>query len=298
MAIGVRHAYVATELSGPQASLVANGSQPMDNAQQQIIKDTFDAVADGYDHRVLRFFVAGGEHMAQRLALRGGEEVLDVACGTGHVALALARRLPSGRVTAIDFSPRMLAQARSKTAAAGIRNLDFVECDMQALGWQERFDVAVCAFGIFFVDDMDAQLRRIAESVKPGGRLMISSFAEDYMDPLRSLLLARLDQFGVPTPPQPWQAIAHEAGCRRFFAQAGLRDVEVERQDLGYFLAGAEEWWDVIWNAGFRRLLGRVAPAEQARFQEQHLAEVEALRTPEGIRLGVPALFSVGTKPA
>jgi ubiquinone/menaquinone biosynthesis C-methylase UbiE len=81
----------------------------MDDAQQQSSRDTFDAVADGYDGRALRFFPDRAAHMAGRLRLRGDEEVLDVACGTGHASLALARLLPRGRVTAVDFAPAMLA---------------------------------------------------------------------------------------------------------------------------------------------------------------------------------------------
>jgi ubiquinone/menaquinone biosynthesis C-methylase UbiE len=267
----------------------------MDDIQKQQIKDTFDAVADGYDTGALRFFVAAAAHLVERLELRGDEEVLDVACGTGHAALAIAPRLPRGRVTAADFSPRMLAQARGKAAELG--NVEFVERDMQALAWTERFDVALCAFGIFFVDDMDAQLRRIAATVKPGGRVAITSFAAEYMEPLRSLMQARLAAFGVGAPPQTWLRVAHEDGCRRLFAQAGLCDVTVERRNVGYFLSSADEWWDVIWSSGSRRTVGRLSPAEQARFKEQHLAEVAALGTCDGIRLDVPVLFTCGSKP-
>ena len=269
----------------------------MDDVAKQLIKDTFDAVAEGYDSRALRFFSDSATHMAARLPLRGDEEVLDVACGTGHTSVAIARLLPRGRVTALDFSPAMLAQARKKAGAAGLTNLDFVERDMQALGWQDKFDAAVCAFGIFFVADMDAQLRRIAATVKPGGRVMISNFAKDYMVPLRSLMVARLDGFGVQTPPQTWLRIAYPEACRELFEKAGLRDIQVESRNLGYFLAGADEWWDVIWNAGFRRMIGRLSPTDQASFKQQHLAEIEALRTSEGIRMDVPVLFTSGIAP-
>jgi ubiquinone/menaquinone biosynthesis C-methylase UbiE len=269
----------------------------MDDVAKQLIKDTFDAVAEGYDGRALRFFPDSATHMAARLSLRGDEEVLDVACGTGHASVALARRLPRGRVVAVDFSPAMLAQAHKKAGAAGLTNLDFVERDMQALGWQGRFDAAVCAFGIFFVEDMDAQLRRIVATVKPGGRVMISNFREDYMEPLRSLMVTRLDRFGVQTPPQTWLRIAHPEACRALFEGAGLRDVQSESRNFGYFLAGANEWWDVIWNAGFRRMVGRLPPAQQASFKQQHLAEIEALRTSEGIRMDVPVLFTSGIAP-
>jgi 2-polyprenyl-3-methyl-5-hydroxy-6-metoxy-1,4-benzoquinol methylase len=168
---------------------------------------------------------------------------------------------------------------------------------MQALDWRGKFDVAVCAFGIFFAEDMSSQLLRIADTVKPGGRVMISSFAKDYMQSLRSLMVARLGRFSVETPLQTWLRTAEPQACRELFAGAGLRDVEVEAKNLGYFLAGAEEWWQVVWSAGFRRMLVRLSLPDQARFKEQHLAEIEALRTPDGIWMDVPALFTIGSKP-
>ncbi len=268
----------------------------MDDAQRELIRNTFDAVADGYDHPVLRFFSQSAAHMAEHLGLRGDERVLDVACGTGHATLALARRLPLGQVTAMDFAPAMLAQARAKTAAAGLDNVDFVEGDMQAMPWQGRFDAAVCAFGIFFVEDIDAQLGRIARTVKPGGRVMISNFTHDYMEPMRSLMMARLTRFGV-TPPSggSWLRIATVERCRDFFSRSGLSAIAVEQHDFGYHLADATEWWDVIWNAGFRRLIAGVPAAQQPAFRAEHLAEIAALATAEGIRMPVPVLLSTGT---
>jgi ubiquinone/menaquinone biosynthesis C-methylase UbiE len=272
-------------------------AMPARTSEPNSILATFDAVAEGYDAPARRFFSAAAAHMVARLGLRGDEHVLDLACGTGQVTIALARALPGGRVTAVDFSPRMLAQARTKAAAAGLTNIDLVERDMQALDETATFDVLTCGFGIFFVEDMDAQIRRMAAALKPGGRLMTSNFAEDYMQPMRSLMVARLARFGVAPPPQTWLRIAGPAGCRDLFASAGLREVAVERRELGYFLAGGEDWWDVIWNAGFRRLVDGLSPADQQAFKRQHLTEVEALRTPAGIRMDIGVLFTSGVAP-
>ncbi len=266
----------------------------MDEAQQRVIKDTFQAVAAAYDSPCLRFFALSAAHLAGRLGLHGDEQVLDVACGTGHASLALARLVPRGWVTAVDFSPAMLARAGDKAATAGLGNLDFVETDMRALPWQRRFHAAVCAFGLFFVEDMEAELACITETVKPGGQVMISSFAEDYMQPLRSLMVERLRSFGVEAAPQTWLRVAQPEGCRALFATAGLRDIEVERREMGYALADPAEWWEVVWNAGFRRMVARLAPADRARFKAEHLAEVEALRTADGIPMPVPVLFTRG----
>lgn len=269
------------------------------NAEQvkTILKDTFNAVADMYDDPVLRFFPASARHMADLLKLRGDEHVLDVATGTGHAVFEIAGRLPRGRVTGVDFSAGMLEQAREKAAARGTKNADFAEMDMQDLRFDAAtFDAAVCAFGIFFVDDMDAALAHIASKVKPGGTVAICNFKKDYFFPLRDLLVQRLAAYGVPLPPPIWERIATEAGCRQFFETAGLRDVRVEPRNMGYFLADENEWWDVVWNAGFRRLVSQLPPADLARFRKEHLQEVAALKTPNGLWLDIGVLFTVGTK--
>jgi len=264
-----------------------------------MLKETFDTVASGYDGSSLRFFPRSAEHMTGLLGLKGHEQVLDVACGTGHASFAVARKLPKGRVTAVDFSSGMLDQARRKADGLGIGNIEFLEGDMQNLGFSNRpFDAAVCAFGLFFVQDMETQLSHIASQVKPGGRVMISNFQESYFHPLKEMLMDRLAAYGVQSPPQAWKRIAHEEGCRQLFQTAGLEQITVEKKNVGYYLNDAGEWWDIVWNAGFRRLVSQLSEQDQERFKGEHLAEVEKLRTKDGIRLDVGVLYTTGTIPS
>lgn len=276
-----------------------NEQTPDPEAQRKaIIRATFDAVATGYDRQALRFFPESAAVMAELLALQGHERVLDVACGTGNGALAVAPLLPQGRVTALDFSPGMLAQARQRAATAGVNNIDFIEGDMQGLNFAETpFDAALCAFGIFFASDMVAQLAQIAGAVRPGGVVMASTFAQNYFQPLRDLFFARAADFGVAKPPQTWMLVASEAGCRELFSGAGLSGIRVERRNLGYHLTSPEEWWAVVWNAGFRRVVNAIAPAERERFRAEHLREVAALATAQGIWLEVEVLYTIGSRP-
>jgi len=131
----------------------------LDEQAKTILKETFDTVSTGYDDKALRFFPASARNLASLLNLRGDEHVLDVACGTGHTSLAVAGQLRRGKVTAVDFSPGMLSQARRKAAEQNVGNIEFIEMDMQNLGFADNgFDIAVCAFGIFFVEDMETQL--------------------------------------------------------------------------------------------------------------------------------------------
>jgi hypothetical protein len=144
---------------------------------------------------------------------------------------------------------------------------------------------------------MNAQLAHIAAVVRSGGRVAISGFQESYFHPLKDLLFSRLVNYGVPQPPQNWKRIATEEGCRELFEKAGLRDVRVERKNVGYFLDSAEEWWDIVWNAGFRRMVVQIQPTDQERFRQEHMQEVDALKTKDGIWLDVGVLFAMGTKP-
>jgi len=269
----------------------------LDERKKQIIRETFDTVSSGYDHPALRFFTNSAEFLAKNLGLRGDEHVLDVACGTGNAAFALAPLLPNGRVTGIDFSSQMLEQARRKAASGNIGNVEFVEGDMQSLNTvADLFDAAVCSFGIFFVDDMDAQLARIAAAVRPGGAVAITGFHKTLFGPLTDLFMRRLDRYGIERPQLDWMNIATEESCRAFFARAGLRDIRTVSENMGYFLENAEGWWDVVWNAGFRRVVGAMEPDVLEKFRSEHLAEVDALQTDDGIWLDVVVLFTFGTK--
>jgi ubiquinone/menaquinone biosynthesis C-methylase UbiE len=261
------------------------------------IKETFDTVAAGYDNRALRFFQDSADKMAGYF--NPGEKIhlLDVATGTGNAALTIAAHLPLAKITGVDFSPVMLAQARAKAKAAGLGNVEFLEMDMQALEFPAGyFDAAVCAFGIFFVEDMEQQLMHIAEKVNAGGKILISCFYENSFSPCVELFLDRIEHYGIERPPLRWKRIATEAGCIDLFSEAGLKDIRVDRKNLGYYLESAEKWWDVIWNGGFRGLVEQLSVDDMRKFKTEHVQEIEALHTDDGIWLNLEVLHTVGVK--
>jgi ubiquinone/menaquinone biosynthesis C-methylase UbiE len=261
------------------------------------IKQTFDTVADGYDKPALRFFVNSADHLAAALGLNGNERLLDVATGTGANALALARRLPSGHVTGIDFSAGMLQQARAKAERAALRNVDFVEMDMQRLEFPDNsFDVTTCAFGIFFVEDMETQLKHIASKVAPGGKVAATGFYDTAFQPLAELLFRRLDLYGVERPAFSWKRISTEEKFAALFEKSGLGDVSVQRKNAGYHLRDAEEWWELVWNAGFRGAVSQIPAQRLEEFKREHLAEIQREAASEGIWLNIEVLYATGIK--
>jgi ubiquinone/menaquinone biosynthesis C-methylase UbiE len=212
--------------------------------------------------------------------------------------LTLAERMACARITGVDFSAGMLAQAREKAQILQSNRVEFLEMDMQSLQFPDNsFDAAVCAFGIFFVEDMERQLRHIADKVKPGGRTIVSCFYEGTFSPCVDLFLERIELFGVERPPLRWKRIAREEACDALFRAAGFTDVRVERKDLGYYLEDADAWWEVIRNGGFRGLIDQLPQGEMERFRREHLEEIDRLRTGAGIRLNVEILYTIGIKP-
>ena len=113
------------------------------------------------------------------LALREGDEVLDVPCGHGRLANRLAER--GARVTGLDADAFFLEYARADAAARGIE-VDYVQGDMRELPWLERFDAAInwfTSFGYFDDEGNRAWLETVLRTLRAGGRLAIDVHSRD-----------------------------------------------------------------------------------------------------------------------
>jgi len=268
----------------------------MDNETRRFkLRETFNAAAAGYDRPALRFFVHAAGHLADRMTLAGDEHLLDVACGTGHVALACAVQLDRGRVTGVDLSEGMLSQARAKAVALQLDNVAFECADLESLDVGARvFDGAVCGFGVFFMPDMGAALETIARYVRPGGAIGISSFTGAVMEPLASLFLERIRAYDVEIPPLSWKRLDDAAKHQAVYAAAGIDSVDTRTVQVGYELQGFDEWWDILWFSGFRGLLNQLSPGALAQFRDEHRSEIERHAVNGKNWLNVEVLVSVG----
>ena len=143
----------------------------MSDEIKEKVKDLFDQVASLYDNPAMRFFPFCGDRMISHLQPKPGFKVLDIATGTGAVALPAAQAIaPTGRVQAIDLAENMLDIAAANLKRAGIDNVDFHAMDATRLDFKSRyFDAITCSFGIFFLPDMLAALKEWVRVLKPGG---------------------------------------------------------------------------------------------------------------------------------
>lgn len=107
------------------------------------------------------------------LELAPGVELLDLACGHGRIANRLAAR--GARVTGLDATPLFLERARADAATRGVE-VEYVEGDMRALPWRERFDAVVSwftSFGYHEDEELRRVLRGVREALRPGGTFLI-----------------------------------------------------------------------------------------------------------------------------
>eukprot|EP00877_Chromochloris_zofingiensis_P005015 jgi/Chrzof1/14514/Cz09g05190.t1 len=107
-----------------------------------------------------------------------GETVLDVACGTGLVALMAAQAVgPGGRVVGVDLSQGMLQQAGTKTAALGLTNTEWIQANIEETSLPAAsFDVVACSCAMPFLHDIPTTLRTWRGWLKPGGRLVFNAW--------------------------------------------------------------------------------------------------------------------------
>ncbi|MHB8534537.1 MAG: class I SAM-dependent methyltransferase [Sulfuricaulis sp.] len=270
---------------------------------QHEVAQVFNQVAAGYDHAALRFFPFAADRLIMHLHPVSGTKILDLAAGTGAVTLAAARAVgPQGRVSAVDLAENMLDRLQEKIVKFGIRHVDLHTMDAAALDFRrDYFDYTVCSFGIFFLPDMVAGLREWARVTRPGGRLMFTAFAESAFQPMMDLFLRRLERYGIRSPdpdkPPAGMRLADPARCRELLDAAGLVNIDVTTEQLGYHLKDESEWWDVLWNSGTRGWIEKVPRAELESFRAAHLAEVRPLCNGQGLRLDIATHFAGGDKP-
>ena len=172
----------------------AHASGTMEEPQ---VRAMFDRIARVYD--LMNSVMTAGLHHAWRrraidlAAVGPGSRVLDVATGTGDLAIEAARRVGSGgEVIGSDFSEEMLAGARRKPAPSPIT----FECgNALDLPYEtDRFDAATVGFGARNFSDLDQGLREMTRVVRPGGRVVVLEITTPTKPPLSTFYEAWFDK--------------------------------------------------------------------------------------------------------
>jgi ubiquinone/menaquinone biosynthesis C-methylase UbiE len=173
-----------------------------------------------------------------RLEIAKGAKVLDVGCGWGDTAIALARKVgPTGAVVGLDCCKAFLEKGRSDAWHAGLANVRFVEADVQTYRFQPEYDLCFSRFGMMFFSNPVAAMRNVRSALKPGGTLMFVTWRaiEDnpWMEIPKKVVLEFLPPPGegaATCGPGPFSMANPDVVTAQLKA-AGFGDIGFERTD-------------------------------------------------------------------
>jgi SAM-dependent methyltransferase len=221
-----------------------------------------------------------GELLCEEVDLRAGQRVLDVACGTGNVALSAARRYCDA--VGVDFVPALIERARARAAVERLP-ATFEVGDAENLPLEDAgFDVVLSVFGSMFAPDQEKAAAELLRVCRPGGTIGLASWTPDGMWGR----LFKLHGQYLPPPPgvRPPPLWGTEAHIRELFGDA-LRDLRLQKRKALFRAKSAQAWFDFFktWFGPTIAVLKALDEGGRERFASDVMAElVRANRADDG----------------
>ena len=258
------------------------------------VEATFSTVASAYDCPEMRYFPFSADTMVNLVKPRPGDKVLDIAAGTGMVSIPAAQAVrPDGRVQAIDLSEGMLDKAKQNIEKHALNNIDLHVMDAEQLEFRSGyFDLITCGFGVFFLPDPFTAVKSWHRVLKPGGRIIFSTFGKNAFLPMAEWFKQLYEATGNTYPQTAWQQFSDDESCMSLLDDEHYEDKQVTRKQHGIHLKDEHEWWRIIQSSGFRGILANLNDIQQTQLREQHLQQLAELKTDEGIWLDVEVIYT------
>ena len=207
-----------------------------------------------------------GELVAERADAQPGEALLDVATGSGNVAIPAA--LAGARVTGLDLTPKLLDVARERAAEAGVE-IEFVEGDAEDLPFDDRsFERVTSCFGVMFAPRHDVAAGELVRVAKPGARIVVAAWTPEG---LNGRMFKTVGSYMPPPPPELKQPVmwGDEDHLRGLFADSDA-ELAFERHTVTFEHESPAAWLEYN-----ERVLG---PTIMAKAALEPQGKWEALR--------------------
>jgi ubiquinone/menaquinone biosynthesis C-methylase UbiE len=231
--------------------------------------------ASGNYPEVARRIESVAELLAQRAGAAAGVRMLDVATGSGNVALAGARA--GAEVTGLDLTPELLEAARARAAEAGLE-VRFLEGDAEELPFEDgSFDVVTSCFGVMFAPRHAQAAGELARVVRPGGTVGVAAWTPEG---LIGRTFAILSSFMPPPPPglEPPVSWGTEEHVSELFAPSGA-ELSFERRTVTFTYDSPEGWLDYDERILGPAIMTKAALEPQGRYGELREAMLELYRS-------------------
>jgi ubiquinone/menaquinone biosynthesis C-methylase UbiE len=266
--------------------------------------------SDEYKQSVAEFFNLRQDYnkddfhkrFADRLVViakpRPGEDVLDVATGTGLVAVPVARLVgEGGKVVGVDLSAGMLGHAARSVAAEKLENVELFLTDAESLKHPpESYDLVTCGSALPYMSDIPAALRLWHGLLRPGGRLAFNGWSEDSFVN-RSIVKRVAARHGVRLP--MGELTGTPGRCEAILLEAGFVEPVVIVEPDGRFVPReqVERDWEKTLNHPMTHPLRSADAQTIARVRADFVEEARRLATDRGVWDEMTAYFVTARKP-
>jgi ubiquinone/menaquinone biosynthesis C-methylase UbiE len=198
--------------------------------QQKATWNKFSPGWKKWDDMSMDFLKPMGDEIIEQLNLKDTDVVLDVAAGTGEPGLTIAGRVKSGKVIISDLADDMLVIAHENAKRKGIKNVEFLACDVCELPFDDNtFDAISCRMGFMFFPDMLLAAKEMARVLKPGGRIATSVWNVPDKNFWVTATMGPINKnMELPVPPAGSPGMfrcAKDGFIADLFLQAGLKNV-------------------------------------------------------------------------
>ncbi|MGB5962171.1 MAG: methyltransferase domain-containing protein [Coleofasciculaceae cyanobacterium] len=272
------------------------------NPYQQEIKAFYDA-RTSYDNDFTHRRAIPLVELAQ---LQPGQQILDVATGTGIIAICASQQLLAiaaaekvgnkGKVIGVDFSPGMLNQARQKISAAGLQNIELIEADAETISFEvASFDAIFCATAIVLLKDIPTALRNWYNYLKPGGIVAFSCWSEtSFFTPVIMKVCAK---YGFDLP-NLHELLGSPERCHDLLQEIGFQNIAIKTEQFGKYLSldDAKKYWKGTWLCANGHPLLQLSTEQIEQLQAEFHAEIEKLVTDKGVWHETTTFFVTGRK--
>ncbi|NJK66113.1 MAG: methyltransferase domain-containing protein [Microcoleus sp. CSU_2_2] len=273
-------------------------NQPKLDKYKQEIADLYTRRSQNYDNSDWHLQIARRLVEYGRVSPR--QQVLDIATGTGHVAIAAAQIVGSeGRVMGVDISPGMLAVARNKALELNLNNTEFVLADAENLDLAgNSCDRIFCSSAFIWMSDLHAALTHWHTFLKPGGIIGIHAFADTaFVGGVVTQKVA--EKYGISfNMSKPTGTVDK---CQNLLEQAGFEQIEIKIEPEGSYIS--LEKAKAMWAGNSHPAPGQYPPplstlsTEQlAQAKAEFDAELEVLETELGIWNDITTFYVFGQK--
>jgi ubiquinone/menaquinone biosynthesis C-methylase UbiE len=271
--------------------------------QQKASWNKFSGGWKKWDDITMDFLKPMGDEIIRLLKPKNGDQVLDVASGTGEPGLTIASMLNDGKVIITDLAEYMLEIARENAAKRGIKNIETRVCDVSELPFADNtFDAISCRFGFMFFPDMLLAAKEMARVLKPGGRIATSVWNIPEKNFWVTAIMGTINRNMQLPPPPPGSPgmfrCAKDGLMTDLFSKAGFKNISITEIAGNLNCQTSDVYWNMMTEVG-APIVAALSKADDAMKEKikREVYEIVNQKYPDGsVQIEASALVIYGEK--